>query len=152
MSPEERVRELGITLPGAVRPLGAYLPAVRTGSLLFVSGHVSTALDPPVRGRLGVELDVEAGRGAARGVALALLGTLRAAAGSLDNVRRILRLTGMVASAPDFTDQPRVIDAASALFVDVLGEDGRHSRVAFGVAALPGGAAVEIDLVAELVD
>lgn len=150
MSIDERLSELGISLPGGARPLGAYVPAVRTGALVFLSGHVSTVLDPPVRGRLGVDLDVGAGRAAARGVAVALLGTLREAAGSLDSVRRIVRITGMVASSPEFTDQPRVIDAASELLVEVFGEDGRHSRAAFGVVALPAGAAVEIDLVAEL--
>lgn len=147
---DERLRRLGISVPDAVQPLGAYLPAVRSGSLLFLSGHVSTGLDPPVRGWLGVDLDVEAGRSAARGVAIALLGTLRAATGSLDDVERIVRLTGMVASRPDFTDQHRVIDAASELFTEVFGESGRHTRAAFGVAALPAGAAVEIDLVVQL--
>ena len=152
MSIDERLSQLGITLPDAVRPLGAYVPAVRAGSLVFLSGHVSTVLDPPIRGRLGGDLDIEAGRRAARGVAIALLGTLRTAAGSLDRVQRIVRLTGMVASSPDFTDQPRVIDAASELFAEVFGESGRHARAAFGVASLPAGAAVEIDLVAELVE
>ncbi|MFN2450889.1 MAG: RidA family protein [Candidatus Dormibacteria bacterium] len=149
MSIDERLASLGITLPAGVTPLGAYLPAVRSGSLVFLSGHVSTLLDPPVRGRLGGDVDLETGRAAARGVAIALLGTLRAAIGSLDQVQCVVRLTGMVASTPEFTDQSRVIDGASELLTEVFGESGRHARAAFGVVALPAGAALEIDLVVE---
>jgi len=140
-----RLAELGFTLPDPVKPFAAYVPFVESGGHLYVSGQISMGPEGLVRGTLGVDMDVEAGQGAARLCALSLLAQVKAALGDLDRVKRVVRLGGFVASAPDFFDQPKVIDGASVLIADVFGEAGRHSRAAVGSPALPLGAAVEID-------
>ena len=146
-----RLAELGIELPDPPRALGAYVPYVVSGDLLVTSGVV-----PLVGGELrcvgvvGADLDVEAAAEGARLCALNLLALLRAATGSLDAVRRLLRLDGFVRSAPGFTAQPAVLNGASELMVAVLGERGRHTRTAVGAAELPMGAAVEVSAIARI--
>jgi enamine deaminase RidA (YjgF/YER057c/UK114 family) len=147
--------EVGLTIPTYV-PLPSGLPFVhftRADRTIYVSGHIpDTTGEPQIRGRLGKELGVEEGRLAAVKVTLNLLATLEHAAGGLDRVRRILKLVGFVASAEDFVDQPSVINAASEIFEQLWGEFGLHARSAIGVAQLPFGVPVEIELVAELED
>lgn len=149
--PSERLRELGLTLPAIPPAAGKYLPGVRSGQLVFVSGQT-----PTVDGRLtltgyvGEHVSVEQGRQGARLAALNCLAQLAAVTGSLDRVRRIVRLTGYVRSAPGFGEQPAVINGASELLIDLWGEQGQHARSAIGVAELPGGAPVEIELVVEV--
>ena len=146
MGAEDRLGELGIELP-ALRPaVGSYVGGVRTGDLLFLSGQASEGH----AGRLGAELTVADGRTAARACALNLLAQTRAAVGSLDRVARIVKLLGFVACTPDFRDTPRVLDGASDLLVEIFAERGRHGRSAIGVQALPGGLAVEVEMVVEV--
>ncbi len=148
---ESRLTELGIELPAAPAPAATYVPFLRVGDLLFVSGQISAGPDGPVTGTLGGPDDVERGREAARLCALSLLAQVRAACdGDLDRLRRVVKLTGFVASAPRFTDQPKVVNGASDLLAEVLGEAGRHTRSAVGVAALPFGVSVEIDGIFEI--
>jgi enamine deaminase RidA (YjgF/YER057c/UK114 family) len=153
MEPEQRLAELGITLPDVPRPRWAYAPAVRSGNLLFVSGQIATEggriLHP---GKLGREVDVERGREAARGCAIAALAVVRqAAGGSLDSVVRVVKLTVFVASADGFGDQPSVANGASELLRDVFDEDrGLGARSAVGVAELPLGASVEAEFIFEI--
>lgn len=143
---EQRLEAMGLSLPDAPAPAANYVPAVRTGDLLWVSGQIAAGPDGPIRGRLGEDMDVEAGAEAARRCALALLAQVRAACdGDLSRLVRAVKLTGFVASAPGFTDQPRVVNGASDLLAEALGEAGRHARSAVGVAALPFGVAVEIE-------
>jgi enamine deaminase RidA (YjgF/YER057c/UK114 family) len=148
---DKRLAELGITLPQPAAAVANYVPFVTTGNLLFVSGQLPLEGGKlVVCGRLGDGLGIEEGTRAARLCGLNLLAQARAAAdGDLDRVR-LVRLTAFVASAPDFTDQPKVINGASDLMAEVLGEAGRHARVAVGAAALPLNAAVEIEAVFEL--
>lgn len=151
MSVEQRLKDLGIELPVPAAAVANYVPFVVTGNLVFVSGQLP--LDNgklAVQGKLGAEVTVEDGARAARLCALGLLAQLRAAAGSLDRVKRVVRLTAFVASTPDFTDQPKVVNGASDLMVEVLGDAGRHARVAVGSPALPLNAAVEIDGIFEI--
>lgn len=149
---ESLLAELGIALPTAPAPAANYVPVVRTGDLLFVSGQISRAPGgEEVVGKLGAGLGVAEGRRAAELCALNILAQVKAAVGDLDHVVRVVRLNGFVNSAPDFTDHPQVINGASDLFGRVLGERGKHSRCALGVAALPFGVAVEIDAVIEVV-
>lgn len=146
-----RLQSLGITLPEAPAPAANYVPFVQTGNLVFISGQISQGPDGPIIGRLGESMDVAAGAAAARSCALALLAQLRAACdGDLDRVARVVKLTGFVNSTADFTDQPKVINGASDLFVEVLGDAGRHARAAVSAAALPRGVAVEIEGVFEI--
>lgn len=148
---EQRLKELGLTLPEPPTPLAAYAPSVRTGNLVFVSGQGPTKDGKPVYlGRVGADLTLEEGREAARLVILNALAVLRAEAGSLDNVARIVKLLGWVNSAPDFVEQPQVINGASELLEDVFGERGKHARSAVSAHTLPGGIAVEIEMIAEL--
>ena len=143
---EERLGAMGLALPEAPAPAANYVPAVRTGDLLWVSGQIAAGPDGPIRGRLGEDMDVEAGAEAARSCALALLAQVRAACeGDLGRLVRVVKLTGFVSSAPGFTDQPRVVNGASDLLAEALGDAGRHARSAVGVAALPLGVAVEIE-------
>lgn len=143
---EERLARLGLTLPDAPAPAANYVPAVRSGALLHVSGQISQGPGGLITGRLGDDLDVAAGAEAARACALSLLAQVRAACdGDLGRLVRVVKLTGFVNSTPDFTDQPKVINGASDLLVELLGESGRHARSAVGVAALPLGVAVEIE-------
>ena len=148
---EARLAERGIVLPEAPAPAANYVPWVRTGDLVHVSGQISNGPEGLVAGKLGQELDVAAGAAAARICAMNLLAQLRAAlGGDLDRLVRVVKLTGFVNSAPDFGDQPKVINGASDFLVDVLGEAGRHARSAVGVAALPYGVAVEIEAIFEV--
>jgi enamine deaminase RidA (YjgF/YER057c/UK114 family) len=151
MSIEARLAELGITLPDAPAPVANYVPFVLSGNLLFVSGQVSADANGPIRGKLGADMSVEAGTEAARRCAISLLAQAKkACGGDLSRIRRVVKLTGFVNSTPDFTDQPKVVNGASDLMVDVLGDAGRHARAAVSATALPLGVAVEIDAVFEI--
>ena len=148
MSIEQRIAELGLVLPQAAAPVAAYVPAVEVGGTLHVSGQISfDEQGGLIKGRLGDDLDVEAGTAAARRCGVMLLAQLKAALGSLDRVERIVKLGVFVNSTPDFTDQPKVANGASELMVAVFGEAGKHARSAVGVAALPLGVAVEVDAI-----
>ena len=148
MTIEERLSERGLTLPAAPAPAANYVPFVRHGSLLHLAGQIPFDADGElIRGRLGGDLDVEAGYAAAQRCALAILAQAKAALGSLDRIERIVKLNVFVASDPGFTDQPKVANGASDLMGDILGDAGVHARSAVGVAALPLGVAVEIDAV-----
>ena len=150
---ETRLAELGIILPSAAAPAANYVPAVQSGRLLFISGQLPFK-DGKLAylGRLGKDLSVEDGYQAAKLCAINLIAQIQAAAGSVDRVHRIVRLGGFVACTPDFTDQPKVVNGASDLFVEVFGEAGRHARAAVGSPSLPLGVPVEIDAVVELTD
>ena|SRR5690348_11638014 len=153
MGAEERLKALGIDLAPAPDPVGNYVGAVRTGSLLFLAGHGPVRPDGTmVCGKVGGDLDLAAARDAARLVGLGLLATLRRELGTLDAVARLVKLLGMVNCAPGFDRTPAVIDGCSDLLVDVFGDAGRHARSAVGLAELPFGIAVEIELVAEVRD
>lgn len=154
MSYEARLAELGITLPPVTAPAFDYVPAVVHGGLVWISGQLPRAADGslPHLGRLGDDVDVETARKAAVLCALQALAVLRAAVGSLDHVARAIKVTGFVASATGFVEQPKVIDAASNLLGQVFGEAGRHARSAVGVAMLPRGVPVEIEFVFALKD
>ena len=143
---EERLKEMGLSLPEAAAPLAAYVPFVRAGDLLHVSGQISRDANGVIRGVLGADMEAEGGAKAAQSCALALLAQVRAACeGDWGRLLRVVKLTGFVASAPSFFDQPKVVNGASELMQAALGEIGRHARSAVGVAALPLGAAVEIE-------
>jgi enamine deaminase RidA (YjgF/YER057c/UK114 family) len=146
----ERLAALGLTLPPVGAPLASYVPARRSGRLLYLSGHVSRADGRVVAGVVGADIDAAQARALARAIALDLLATAAAALGSVDDIAGVVRLTGYVRSAPGFDGQPAVINGASELFVDVIGEAGRHARSAVGVSELPLGAAVEIEAIFEI--
>ncbi|TAK02172.1 MAG: RidA family protein [Chloroflexota bacterium] len=147
---EIRLRQLGIQIPALPPPMAVYVPAVRTGDLVFASGQTPTVDGVlQVQGKLGSEVSIEQGQQAARLAALNCVAEVRGLLGSLDRVSRIVRLTGFVASAPGFAQQPAVINGASQLIEEIFGEAGRHARSAIGVAELPGGAPVEIELIVE---
>ncbi len=151
MTPESRLASLGITLPFAPPPVANYVNAVRAGGLLFLAGKGPLEEGGKLpTGRVGVEYTVEDGYRLARSTGLALLAVLRAELGSLDRVRRIVKVLGMVACPPEFTDHPRVINGCSDLLVEVFGEAGRHARSAVGMASLPLGTPVEIEMVVEV--
>ncbi|MCK6419335.1 MAG: RidA family protein [Aquabacterium sp.] len=150
MSVTEKLARLGITLPPVAIPAAAYVPYVRTGSLVFLSGHIAKRDGKPWVGQLGLTMTTEEGKAAARSVAIDLLGTLQAAAGSLENVARIVKVMSLVNSTPTFTEQHLVTNGASELLGELFGEAGAHARSAFGVAQIPLGACVEIELIAEL--
>jgi len=152
MSAEAKLKELGITLPPPPKPLGNYVPGVRVGNLLFLSGHGPIRIEgkPAPRGKLGRDLSVDDGYKAAREVGINLLGSARALLGSLDKVKRIVKVLGMVNSAEGFGDQPKVINGFSDLMVEVFGENGRHARSAVGMAELPTGIPVEIEMILEV--
>lgn len=150
MSFEKTLADNGITLPDAPAPAANYVPFARSGNLIFVSGQISADENGLIKGKLGESLDVEAGATAARRCGLALIAQLRAATGSLDKVKRVVKLTGFVNSTPDFTDQPKVINGCSDLMVEVFGDAGRHARAAVSAAALPLGVAVEIEAIFEV--
>lgn len=148
--PEVRLRELGLTLPTAAPPVANYVRAVRTGNLVFLAGHGECSAEGRLTGKVGSERTIEEGYASARRVGLCLLASLKQEIGSLDRVRRIVKVLGMVQSAPDFTDQPRVINGFSDLMVDLFGERGRHARSAVGMVALPANISVEIEMVVEV--
>ncbi|MFG1697087.1 RidA family protein [Nonomuraea sp. NPDC049309] len=151
MTPEQKLEELGYTLPPPVTPVGSYLPTVRTGDLLYTSGQVPI-LEGKLHqtGKLGADLGVDEGKAAARQCVLNALAALKAELGDLSRVRRIVKVVVFVASAPDFVEQPQVANGASDLLAEVFGEAGRHARSAVGVAALPLDAPVEVELIAEV--
>lgn len=147
-----RLQELGITLPPVAVPVAAYVPYVRSGNQIFLSGHIAKKDGKPWVGQLGREVDTATGKAAARAIAVDLMGTLHAATGGdLGKITRIVKLMSLVNSTPDFTEQHLVTNGASELFAEVFGpEVGAHARSAFGVAQIPMGACVEIDLVVEV--
>jgi enamine deaminase RidA (YjgF/YER057c/UK114 family) len=151
MTVKDRLQALGIALPPVAVPAAAYVPFVRSGKLVFISGHIARKDGKPWVGQLGLTLATEEGRAAARAVAIDLLGTLQAAAGDLARVKRIVKVLSLVNSAPTYTEHHLVTNGCSELMVEVFGpEIGAHARSAFGVAQLPMGACVEIELIAEL--
>ncbi|WP_225026297.1 RidA family protein [Xinfangfangia pollutisoli] len=151
MSIESRLEQLGVTLPAAPAPAANYVPFVITGNLVHISGQISQNADGLIKGKLGVDVTVEQGAEAAKCCALSLLAQLKAACGGdLSRVVRAVKLTGFVNSAPDFTDQPKVINGASDFLVAALGDAGRHARSAVSAGSLPLGVAVEIDAIFEI--
>jgi enamine deaminase RidA (YjgF/YER057c/UK114 family) len=150
MSVYEKLKVLNITLRKIEPPVAAFVPFVRAGSLVFVSGHIAKKDSKPWIGKLGAELTTQQGKQAARGIAIELMATLQAAAGDLDKIKRIVKLLVLVNSTPTFTEQHLVANGASELFVEVFGERGPHARSAFGIAQIPLGSCVEIELIAEL--
>ena len=151
MSIQARLQELGISLPPLSAPAAAYVPFVRTGNLVFISGHIARKDGKPWVGQLGLTLGTEEGKAAARAIAIDLLGTLQAAVGDLSRVKRIVKVMSLVNSANTFTEQHLVTNGCSELLVQVFGaEIGAHARSAFGVAQIPLGACVEIELIAEV--
>lgn len=148
---QQRLQALGITLPPVGVPAAAYVPFVRTGNLVFVSGHIARKDGKPWVGQLGAGVGTEEGKLAARAIAIDLLGTLQAATGDLARVKRIVKVMSLVNSTPTFTEQHLVTNGCSELLVEVFGKEiGAHARSAFGVAQIPLGACVEIELVAEV--
>ncbi|MGW0810534.1 RidA family protein [Nonomuraea sp. NPDC002799] len=151
MTPEQKIEELGFTLPKPVTPLASYVPTVRTGDLVYTSGQVPM-LEGKLHqtGKLGVDLGVDEGRAEARICVLNALAALKAELGELSRVRRIVKVVVFVSSAPDFFEQPQVANGASDLLAEVFGDEGKHARSAVGVAALPLNASVEVELIVEV--
>jgi enamine deaminase RidA (YjgF/YER057c/UK114 family) len=149
---DARLQELGLTLPQAAIPVAAYVPVVRTGNLLFISGQITVENgEVKYKGKLGADLDVDTGRTAARLCGLNIIAQARAALdGDLDRVVRVVKLVGFVNSTPEFTDQPKVINGASELMVEVFGDAGRHARSAVSAASLPLGVSVEVEATIEV--
>lgn len=150
MSVKEKLEKLGIALPALTAPLAAFVPFVRSGNLIFLAGHIAKRDGKPWVGQLGADVDTATGKQAARAVAIDLLGTLSAAAGDLENVKRIVKLLVLVNSTAQFTEQHLVANGASELLVELFGDRGAHARSAFGVAQIPFGSCVEIELIAEV--
>ena len=150
MSIQSQLDQLGIALPPVAVPAAAYVPFVRTGNLVFLSGHIARKDGKPWVGRLGQDMATAQGAEAARAVAIDLMGTLKAAVGDLERVRRIVKVRSLVNSTPDFVEQHLVTNGCSELLAQVFGERGAHARSAFGVPTLPLGACVEIELIAEV--
>ena len=145
-----KLAELGITLPPVSVPAAAYVPYVQTGNLVFLSGHIAKKDGKPWVGQLGKTMSTEEGQAAARAIAIDLLGTLHAAVGDLNQITRIVKLMSLVNSTGDFTEQHLVTNGASELLGQVFGDKSAHARSAFGVAQIPLGACVEIELIAEV--
>jgi enamine deaminase RidA (YjgF/YER057c/UK114 family) len=152
MGAEARIKELGITLPSPPKPMGNYVPGVRVGNLLFLSGHGPIRIEgnPSARGKVGRDLSTEDAYKVARDVGLNLLGSARSILGSLDRVKRVVKVLGMVNAVESFAEQPKVINGFSDLMVEVFGENGRHARSAVGMGSLPAGIPVEIEMILEL--
>lgn len=151
MKAEEKIKELGLKLPPLATPMANYVPAVRTGNLVFLSGHGPVREDGSlITGKLGRDLSVEEGYEASKRVALGLLGSLRGLIGDLDKVSKVVKLLGMVNCDPSFIDHPQVINGASDFLVEVLGDKGKHARSAVGMNVLPFDMAVEIEMIVEL--
>jgi enamine deaminase RidA (YjgF/YER057c/UK114 family) len=150
MNINDKLKQLGITLPPVATPAAAYVPYVQTGNLVFLSGHIAKKDGKPWVGQLGRTMNTEEGKTAARGVAIDLMGTLQAAVGDLHRVRRIVKVMSLVNSSPDFTEHHLVTNGASELLGEVFGDKGAHARSAFGVAQIPLGACIEIELIAEI--
>lgn len=148
MGVEERLAELGLTLPVAAAPVASYVPTVEADGMLFVSGQISFAADGSlIKGRLGADMTVAEGQAAAERCALMILAQVKAALGGFGRVERVVKLGVFVQCTPEFAEQPEVANGASDLFVKVLGDAGKHARAAVGVPALPRGVAVEVDAV-----
>lgn len=146
MTVSDRLKELGITLPPVPKPVGNYVNAMQTGNLLYLAGKGPGA----VKGKVGREFTTEEGYQHARAVGLALLATIEDHLGSLDRVKQVVKVLGMVNAEPDFEEQPKVINGCSDLFVEVLGDKGRHARSAVGMGSLPAGIPVEIEVIVEV--
>ena len=152
MSYAAKATELGLELPPPATPIANYIPAVRSGNLVFLSGHGPVGPDGLIRGKLGADLSIEEGAAAARLVMIGLLGSLKSELGSLDKVQRIVKLLCMVNCTPDFGDPPKVANGASDLLVELFGDAGKHARSAVGMNSLPMGMAVEIEMIVEVAD
>lgn len=151
MSIEARLKELGLTLPAVSAPTNSYVPVKQAGSLLFVSGHVPKKDGGyPYLGKVGVEVTLEQARESARICIINCLASLKHYLGNLEKVKSVVKVVGFVASSPAFTDQPKVINAASDLLIEIFGEAGRHARSAVGMAVLPSDVPVEIEMVVEI--
>jgi enamine deaminase RidA (YjgF/YER057c/UK114 family) len=150
MSIYDRLKTLGIELPPVSIPAAAYVPFVRTGNLVFLSGHIAKLDGKPWVGQLGKNTDTATGKLAARAIAIDLLGTLHAAVGDLNKVTRIVKVMSLVNSTPDFTEHHLVTNGCSELLAEVFGDKGAHARSAFGVAQIPMGACVEIEMIVEV--
>jgi enamine deaminase RidA (YjgF/YER057c/UK114 family) len=150
MSVYDRLKELDITLTRVDPPAAAFVLSVVSGKLVFVSGHIAKKDGKPWTGKLGAELTTADGKQAARSIAIDLLATLQAAVGDLNKICRIVKLLVLVNSTPTFTEQHLVANGASELFIELLGEAGKHARSAFGIMQIPLGACIEIELIAEL--
>ncbi|MGD9946529.1 MAG: RidA family protein [Burkholderiaceae bacterium] len=152
MSAEDRLRQLGISLPQAATPVGAYVPGVLVGNVLFMSGHgpFDSAGRVTAQGKVGRDMSVEQAAAVAREVALNMLGSVRQIVGSLDRVARVVKVLGMVNCVEGFTASPKVIDGFSGCLIEVFGDDGRHARSAVGVMELPAGIPVEVEAVFEI--
>ncbi len=151
MTPEGRLKELGIDLPEAPQPLGSYVPVIRTGNLVFLSGILPLVEgNLPRQGKVGEQLTVDDAQHDARRAVLNALAVLRSLTGSLNSVRRCIKMTGYIASSPHFTGQPQVLNAASDLLHDIFGEAGKHARAAVGVSVLPMNSPLEIEFIFEV--
>lgn len=151
MSPEDKLKELGIELPEAPTPLGAYIPLLRTGNLVFLSGILPLSQGKLLKqGRVGKEISLDEAREEARVATVNALSVLKSHLGSLDKVKRCVKITGYIASEPDFTEQPKVLNAASDLLFEIFGEKGRHVRSAIGVNVLPLNSPLEIEFIFEV--
>jgi enamine deaminase RidA (YjgF/YER057c/UK114 family) len=148
----DRLRALSIALSESVPPVAAFVPCVRSGNQLFVSGHIARKDGVPWRGRLGADVTTDQGKEAARSIAIDLVGTLHRATGDLERIARIVKLLVLVNSSSTYDEQHLVANGASELFNEVFGDRGAHARSAFGVAQIPFGACIEIELIAELTD
>ena len=146
----DKLKTLNITLPAVATPAAAYVPFVQTGNLVFVSGHIAKKDGKVIVGQFGKNISTEEGKAAARAIAIDLMGTLHAAVGDLNKVKRIVKLMSLVNSTADFTEQHLVTNGCSELLGEVFGDAGKHARSAFGVAQIPMGACVEIELIAEV--
>ena len=150
MTPEAKLKELGITLPDPMAAVANYVPTVISGRMLFISGQVSIGADGPVTGTLGDDLTLEQGQAAARLCGINIIAQAKGALGDLSKVERVVKLGGFVAAAPGFTDIPQVVNGCSDLMVEVFGEAGRHARSAVSCPVLPLGVAVEVDAIIEV--
>ena len=151
MTPEDKLRELGITLPEVPQPLGSYVPFVKTGNLVYVSGMLPIKEGQLTRtGRVGDAVTLQEAIEDARSAAINALAVVRSAVGTLDNVEQCIKITGYIASSPDFTEQPKVLNSASDLLFQIFGESGRHARAAVGVPVLPMNAPLEIEFIFEI--
>ncbi|HHY98276.1 MAG TPA: RidA family protein [Firmicutes bacterium] len=151
MGVEDKIRELGFELPECPKPVAAYVPAVKAGEFVYASGQTAIVDGKPVHpGKLGAGVSIEQGYEAARICALRCLAEIKSVIGDLDKVKQIVKVTGYVASGPGFGDQPKVVNGASELLRQIFGIKGEHSRSAIGVAELPGGACVEVEIIAQV--
>ncbi|MFZ4061901.1 MAG: RidA family protein [Polynucleobacter sp.] len=146
----DRLKSLGIELPPVGAPAAAYVMAATSGNTIYLSGHIAKRDGKPWVGKLGLDMDTETGKSAARSIAIDLMATLQNHLGSLDKVKRIVKVMGLVNSTDTFTEQHLVVNGCSELLLEVFGDAGKHARSAFGVAQIPLGACVEIELIAEI--